>query len=174
MAILKPPFEVQRLDIFRCPVCRKDYPTRKQAEECLAQGVEQPIVKVGDIVNMGYGYGWFDGDVRWVINPSVRKSPGPDPSPAARPCPKKKGGSCFDSCCSMGFYYVVTEVDHCEDQPHRTRYHVFTKAMTGERRPMGGYTYNGGAGTPELVKKPKPFLVKSSASLIGLKAEHLI
>lgn len=166
----KPLLEVERLDIFRCPVCRKDYPTRKKAEECLAQGVDDPVVKVGDIVIMGYGYAWFDGDIRWVVNPNVRTAPGPLPSPVVRGCPKRRG-NCFDSCCSMGFYYVVTEIDLHE---HRTRYHVFTKAMTGKERPKCGWTYNTGSCAPKLVKNPKKFLIKNSVSLIGQKAEHLL
>ena len=123
----KPPLEVERPSIFRCPTCKSDYDTLKGAEACMAQGVDQPIVKVGDIVTTDYGYGWFDGDIRWVVNPKVRAAPGPLPSPPVRPCPKKRG-NCFDSCCTMGFYYVVTAIDH---SGHRTRYHLFTKAMTG-------------------------------------------
>lgn len=170
MAIEKPLLEVEQVVLFRCPICKAQYANEKAAEKCLAKGIDAPIVKVGDIVSMGYGYGWFDGDVRWVINPNVRVSPGPKPSPPRRPCPKKKG-SCFGSCCSMGFYYVVTMIDLHE---HRTRYHVFTKAMTGKERPTGGWTYNAGSCAPKLVKNPKKFLIKSSVSLIGQKAEHLL
>jgi len=170
MASAKRPLKVERPSIFRCPVCKSDYKTLKGAEMCMAQGVDQPIVKVGDIVITDYGYGWFDGDIRWVINPKVLTVPGPTPSPAARPCPKKKG-NCFDSCCTMGFYYVVTAIDH---SGHRTRYHLFTKAMTGKDRPKSGWTYNEGHCRPELVKKPAKFLGKDSADLIGQKAEYLL
>lgn len=173
MVIEKPPLEVERIVLFRCPICKQQYVKEKFAEDCLAKGVDAPIVKVGDIVNMGYGYGWFDGDVRWVMNPEVRVNPGRDPSPPKRPCPKNDG-SCFDPCCTMGFYYVVTAIDFSTEDPHRTRYHVFTKAMTGKNRPKGAYTFGDGSGAPKLIRRPSPFVVKDSKSLIGKKAEHLI
>ena len=173
MAIEKPPLEVEQVVLFRCPICKAQYANEEAAEKCLAKGVDAPIVKVGDIVNMGYGYGWFDGDIRWVMNPNVRMNPGPKPSPPKKPCPKKKG-SCFDSCCTMGFYYVVTAIDCCTEDPHRTRYHVFTKAMTGGMRPKGVYTFGEGSGAPQLIKKPSPFVIKDSKGLIGQKGEYLI
>lgn len=166
----KPPLEVERPKIFRCPICKSDHATLKGAEVCMAQGVDRPIVKVGDIVIAGYGYGWFDGDIRWVVNPQVVVNPGPEPSMRTQPCPGKHG-NCFDSCCTMGFYYVVTAIDH---SGHRTRYHLFTKAMIGKDRPKSGWTYNDGHVRPELVKKPKRFLVKDSADLVGRKAEYLL
>jgi hypothetical protein len=168
MVSVKPPLKVKRLDVFQCPVCKTDYSTRQEAEACLSRGVDSPIVKVGDIVILQYGYGWFDGDIRWVINPEVRVNPGLEPSPRVRPCPKKKG-NCFDSCCTMGFYYVVAAIDL---SGHRTRYHALTKALSGKIRPAGGWTFNTGHVRPQLVKRPKRFLVKDSADLIGQKAGH--
>jgi hypothetical protein len=170
MASVKLPLEVEHLDVFRCPVCKAGYPTRQEAEACVARGLDSPIVKVGDIVTLSYGYGWFDGDIRWVVNPEVRVSPGPEPSRPVRSCPRKKG-NCFEPCCTMGFYYVITVIDH---SGHRTRYHALTKALTGKGRPAGGWTFNTGHVRPVLVKKPKRFLVKDSADLIGQKAGHLL
>jgi len=170
MAIEKPPLEVEQIVLFRCPICKQDYVKEAFARNCLARGLDKPIVKVGDIVSMGYGYAWFDGDIRWVMNPNVRVNPGPEPSPAKKLC----RGACFGSCCTMGFYYVVTAIDHSTEDPHRTRYHVFTKAMTGKKRPKGAYTFNTESGAPQIIKRPSPFVVKDSKSLIGQKAAYLI
>lgn len=136
---------------FICPVCRKEYKSYGEAQDCI-NTTDQATVKVGDIVELKYGFGWFDGDKRWVINPDVDMS--------------KHG---FGSDCSMGFYYVVTHIDIKE---HRTRYHVFTKAM-GLNGYRSGHTFNTGHWAPKKIDAPE-FVKLDSIDLIGLKSKYLV
>jgi len=139
-------------EIFRCPVCKREYATKKDAKTCMNQ-VDEQIVSVGDIVELKYGFGWFDGERQWVINPDVDMS--------------KHG---FSKDRSMGFYYVVTHIDN---DNHRTRYHVATKAMSGSKGYSRGYTYNTGHYRPEPIDAPE-FVIKHAKSLIGEKATYLL
>lgn len=144
--------EIIEKHTFKCPGCGNEYEQKKQAIDCINSG-DEPIVKVGDIVELKYGFGWFDGDSRWVINPDVDTS--------------KHG---FGRDCSMGFYYVVTHIDQ---ENHRTRYHVATKAMTGEQSYRSGWTYNIGHYTPKVIQAPD-FVKNDSKNLIGKKAIFLL
>lgn len=67
----------------------------------MLQGQERPKFNIGDIVTCGYGYGWFDGNDDWVINPKPKKT-----------CQH----NCFDKCCTMGFYYVVHSIQTTDDR----------------------------------------------------------
>ena len=139
------------IEIYACPRCKKQYTTKEEATECMNSN-NTPKFEVGNIVELKYGYGWFDGDKRWVINPDVDMS--------------KHG---FGEDCSMGFYYVITVIKIVD---HEVRYYVATNAMTGESGHNGGWT----ADThypPKLIDAPK-FVVKDSKKLIGKKIKWLL
>lgn len=143
--------EILEKQVFQCTICKKEYKSKQAAINCM-NSTDQQIVKVGDIVELRYGFGWFDGDKRWVINPDVDTS--------------KHG---FGADCSMGFFYVITHID---TENHRTRYHVMTNAMTGKKGYKGGWTYNKNHYTPKLIDAPE-FVKQDSKNLIGKKAKWL-
>ena len=147
---------------YLCEICDTQFATKGAAEACEAAGLEDAIVQVGDIVLLKEGFGWFDGDPKWVSNLEV----------LSKPKESKCKGNCFNSCCTLSFYYVVTKVEKSPDNGHRTRYHCFTKAMVGGYR--DGWTQNRTHYTPRLVEKPPAYVVEDSADLIGQAAEHLL
>ena len=144
---------------YTCPICNSTYDTREEAVKCLAKKFK-PKFKVGDIVFVRAGFGWYDGEKRWVSNPNVKRNP--------------EHGNCFGECCTFQFYYVVTFIDVDNDDSHRPRYHVFTNAMTGKEGYHGGYTFDVHHRTPSLVKNPPKFIVEDSKKLIGKKGVSLI
>src|SRR5690348_18164745 len=111
----------EKIEAYECSICKHEYQTFIEAYNCEQRGFA-PSFKIGDIVTRGAGFGWFNGDRRWIANPKVR--------PFSRKCPNGSG-NCFDECCTYKFYYVVTFVDGDERDGHRPRYHVWTGAMTG-------------------------------------------
>ena len=100
--------EVIEKHLFECPMCHKDYESKEEAEKCM-NSTDKTDLKVGDIVTAGAGFGWFDGDKDWVVNPDVDIS---------------KHGFGWD--CSMGFYYVITDI---ATEGHILKFSLFTKAM---------------------------------------------
>lgn len=163
---------------YACGICEREFDSPEKASACEARGVDKPIVQVGDIVFLKAGYGWYDGDEAWVSNPETRMNMNgtglsAHAVPAPKPCPKRES-NCFSDCCTFKFYYVITAIDQDDRDPHRTRYHAETLAMTGKQGHRGpGYTYNQHHMTPELVKQPPPEVVKQSKALIGHKAKYL-
>lgn len=134
-------------------MCQSEFGDKDEAQACLDRGVEKTDLKVGDIVEVKYGYGWFDGDKQWVINPDVDHS--------------KHG---FDKSCSWGFYYVITAI---EPDKHRLKFHVMTNAMTGSHGHRHGYTYLTGHCTPKKINAPK-FVKFDAINLIGFKSDRLL
>lgn len=149
--------------IYKCEICRTEYPTEKECFECENQPLDKPTVSVGDIVTLAYGFSWYDGDKNWVINPENEYGRNEE-------CPNGHG-NCFSECCTMGFYYVVTAIKNHE---HRVQYHVFTKAMTGKNGHHGGYIYDERHINPKLVKNPPKKVVASSKDLIGKESSFLL
>lgn len=135
-----------------CPICRNRYTNNEDAINCVNSN-ETPKFKVGDIVEVKYGFGWYDGSKNWVINPDVDM--------------RKHG---FDKDSSMGFYYVITAI---EMDGHRVRYYVATNAMTEENGHKGGYTYIKNHYTPKLIEAPEIVKLESN-SLIGKKIDWLL
>lgn len=140
--------------MYRCPICGTNYDNLEAAESCIIKE-DPPICEVGDIVEAKYGFGWYDGNKDWIINPQI------DPSARHGFGPKE----------SWGFYYVVTAIDN---DRHRTRYHLATLAMTGNDGYHGGYTFNSGHHRPKIVDTVSASIIESSKSLIGKKFEFLL
>jgi hypothetical protein len=157
---------VEVITTFKCPICGTVYDKKEDAEKCLSKGTEKPIFRIGDIVTIGKDYGWFDGDERWVVEPEIAK----DWIAKNRPMPNFKS--------IMHFYYVVSAIDVDDSDYaktiHRARYHLKTKAMTGEQGHIGGFTFGKGHYTPKKVENPPECVVKDSKDLIGKKSEYLL
>ena len=137
-----------------CPICGSEYETEQEANDCINRTGEK-VAEVGDIVEVRYGYGWWDGKDEWVINPDVDTS--------------KHG---FSKDRSYGFYYVVTYLEI--DEGHRIRYHLATGAMTGVNGHASGYTYTSGHCAPKKIENPPVAVVEDSKRFIGKKAKGLI
>ena len=123
---------------FVCEICNKEYANKIDAEVCENQGIDNMDAKVGDIVYVTAGYGWYDGDKRWVMNPDVKTDP--------------KHGNCFGKCCTMAFYYVITAITQDPEDLHRIRYHIYTNAMTGKQGHQNGWSSVDGGYTPKVIK----------------------
>lgn len=150
---------MQKLIRFQCEICDRIYGSREEALKCEERGKEAVPYKPGDIVFIGAGFGWFDGDKRWISNPGVTLRSNPS------------HGNCFSECCTYRFYYVVTAIEPDTRDPHRVRIYLKTGAMKGGR---GGWTRVGTHITPESVKKPPAFVKKDGKRFIGQKQESLI
>lgn len=146
-----------------CEGCGEEYEELAKAQRCEARDPGRQLVEVGDIVLVKAGFGWFDGDTRWVIQPTV----GLFAYREGR-CPRNDT-NCFGECCTYSFYYVVTAIDIVE---HRLRYHLATRAMRAG--PRHGYTFNKHHYTPVKVELPSDFLVRSGRGLIGQRARGLL
>lgn len=140
-------------EIYRCPVCGLEYDSREKAEACMKQQKEETDLQVGDIVEAKYGFGWWDGDEKWIINPEANL--------------KIHG---FGPKHSLGFYYVITKI---ENENHRLKFHLFTKAMKPSTGYSQGYTYLNGHYLPKKIKAPKS-VIEDSKDLIGNTANRLI
>jgi hypothetical protein len=158
---------------YACSICRTEYDKREEAVACESVPEERPDPKLapGTIVFAHSGFGWFDGDRRWVSNPDILgKRDG-------KPCPNGYG-NCFEPCCTYRFYYVVTIVeppavwvpeDRYVFEKHRVRYYVETKAMSGKQGHRGGYTSLRHHIRPAPVKAPPAFVVRDARDLVGQK-----
>lgn len=157
---------MKTLTRYTCDICHREYPSARAAAICERE-MGKPTVRPGDIVFVGAGFGWYDGDREWVSNPDVKLGG------------IREHGNCFGECCTYRFYYVVTAVDRdlepaWDGEGHRWRYHLATKAMTGKHGHTGGYTYDVHHVKPKLVKRPPTHVVETSKDLIGRKSENLL
>ncbi len=148
-----------------CEGCGGKFDGIDKAIACEAvEGVRIDDIEVGDIVLAKSGFGWFNGDKRWITNPNIKLR-------------ARHAYNCFGPCCTFQFFYVVTLID---EQEHRARYHLRTRAMADKRKSggemghIGGYTFNVHHITPKKVDRPPPFLLRSGRSLVGWKAESLL
>lgn len=155
--------KVKTYATYTCEICGTEYKEFDEAAACEAQGRPKQTLKPGDIVTIGAGYGWFDGDRRWVLNPDVKRKDHAD------------GRNCFDRCCTMAFFYVITKAEECSSLgEHRIRYHLLTKAMSGKQGHRKGYTYDQHHRTPKKVANPPAWVVGDSLDVIGEEAQALI
>jgi hypothetical protein len=144
---------------YQCEVCKALHDTLFAAIICESKN-ETPIVQVGDIVIARAGFSWFDGDIKWVHNPEVKKNPA--------------HGNCFKLCCSMAFYYVVTDITPYHNNPHQLAYHLRTGAMLPANGYSNGYTTETGHFKPVLMPNPPQEIVEDSKRFIGMKSESLL
>lgn len=151
---------------YACNICGSQYESLVEAQRCEEKGLEAPVVEEGDIVFLHSGFGWFDGDPKWVSNLKTIQSRG------IKKCPKKSP-NCFSSCCTYRFFYVVTKVTRHQDDPHRTIYHVVTLAMTGSKGHHNGWTSLTHF-RPKKVQNPPEYVVKTSKALLGKEFNHLL
>jgi hypothetical protein len=156
------------ITLYVCDICEQEYQTEEDAKKCESRGRERELVAVGDIVRAKGGFGWFNGDRAWVMNYDAL-----DGKSRSKPCPNRDT-NCFGHCCTFTFYYVVTAIDRDEKDPHRNRYHLETKAMTGSEGYRAGYTYNEGHFIPIRIPRPPAAVESSAKALIGNKAKHLL
>lgn len=164
-----------------CSFCGEEHDTQEEAAGCEALGFE-PAWKVGDVVFARSGFGWYDGDQRWISNPNTvldtEKHDGSDPR-------YPKQSNCFGKCCTYRFYYVVTAIDgdynpgeggapfRKKRDAHRPRYHLTTGAM-GPNGHHSGYTYDSGHCGVEAVDDPPDYVRVDSLRFIGEKADRLL
>lgn len=122
-----PPVPVEK---WKCPYCANVYDTKAEAQRCIRDALaHQPRFAVGEVVRVPRGFGWFDGATEWVAG-SAGKFHGQD---------------------MHAFYYVVVHVDNDPHEPHRPRYHLATRAMSGARGYRMGYTFDQHHITPERL-----------------------
>lgn len=166
--------------LYVCEGCGAEYRSQREAEDCEARWkTARPRFKVGDIVTAKAGFGWYDGDRRWIVN--ARKV---DPKATGHPyrrtgkrCPNGDT-NCFGSCCTFQFYYVVTAIDE-DNSPnwrpkHLPRYHLRTLAMSDQQGHAGGYTFEDGHYGPQKVKRAPAHVRETSRKLLGKKTEWLL
>lgn len=132
-----------------CLICGKQYGSEREAVICETQPVDPRLVQVGDIVTGQQIFGWFDGDEAWVVDPNAKKG-------------------------DIAFYYVVTHIDGDDQDPHRVRYHLFTKAMTGKQGYRSGYTFNRHHISIKKAAKWPSNVERDSKDLIGQKSDRLL
>jgi len=138
---------------YRCDICGRLYKRYQDAMDCHEQGFH-PTLLEGDIAIAGINrLGWFDGDPKWV----------------AQEVPGDSGtGKLYT------LYFVVTRVDGDDRDAHRPRYHLFTKAMTGEQGWQSGWTFNEHHIRPQKVENPPKYVVETSKEVLGRKSEWLL
>lgn len=168
---------------FICEICNQQHDTEAAALACEALGgVERAKLQVGDIVFVRSGFGWMDGSVSWVANADNfdlrRNAEGIITVMSQRNALIAKNHkyptNCFDSCCTLKFYDVVTHVDLDDTNKHRVRYHVATMAMSAKTGYHAGWTYDSGHYTPRRVDNPPSIVVEQSKALLGRKAKGLL
>ena len=166
---------MKTIEKYQCEICGTIHDLRSDAVACEQQGpYDAGGVEIGDIVFLAAGYGWFDGDKRWINNPDVT---GHIVGHATQSCPNGYG-NCFNECCTYKFYYVVTAIDQDEGiwhrQDHRARIHCATGAMTVKSGHHCGFTFVSTHITPRKIENPPEFVVKDSKRFIGQKGKYLI
>lgn len=120
------------ITLYECSFCHKRYENYEEAKACESAGRPKPLLKVGTIVTLGGGFGWFDGDSKWVANYKKigpMNSPGPNGDAfqvrTRGKCPSGND-NCHGSCCNYIFYYKLIKI---EIDGHNLIYHFKTKAM---------------------------------------------
>jgi hypothetical protein len=148
---------------WKCPVCKKEYENKKDADDCFAIPSIK-LFKVGDVVipNKYYKMGWFDGDPKWVVNIDEYKRDNPNNLPGI---------------VKIGFYYIITAITKSEHNPHQINYHMETLAMTGNQGYRQCYNfiseYTGKLYCDMIkVENPPQYILDKIKSLKGHKADE--
>lgn len=149
------------ITLYACNICEQEYATEDEARTCEARGRDAVRFQVGDIVvRTDYIFGWYDGERAWIENFD-------DVQATTKECSER-----FCRRCCYRFYYVVTFIDRDDRDPHRTRYHVATKAMQSGYE--SGYTFNTGHLNMTKVARPPAAVASGSRSLLERKAKGLL
>lgn len=139
--------------VYFCPKCHRPYKAEADARECDASDVA-PVYEVGQIVRIDVGYGWFDGDEKWLIKDG------------------KDGSRQL-----YAAYFVITAIDYDRSNgwhAHDPRYHIKTLGIkNGNPTGLAGHTFLK-THTPLIRVKQDPVLVAEGAKFIGKKSERLI
>lgn len=149
--------------VYLCPVCGKGHLEKDYAIEC-SQRNEQPKHKVGDIVCMQLGYGWFDGDEKWVIN---------------------KRGYEFHNKPTYRFWFVITAITpkrpplafHGDPDAHCIVYHVQTLALRIGDEGFSGWTHlvtHKRFYEVEEGIEPPPEVVEAAKEMLGREFSRLL
>jgi len=156
--------------VFICPICGKHHANRTSLQDCMAS-TEQPLASVGDIVAIGGGYSWHDGDKDWVCDNDGYKFHG------------KK---------TLRFWYVITAITQYggsarihntgpegDRQAHQLVYHVQTLGLFhGHEDGQHGWTRPGshiGWNKPDQPKRPPPAsVIEASKAMIGRTFSNLL
>lgn len=155
---------MRTIERYVCEICAKDYATPEEAAKCERRGRMRQRFKVGAIVTAGAGFGWFDGDKRWVSNPGALKR-------GKKRSYEHKRLNCMSACCTYRFYYVVSAVERPREDPHGIRYHLFTGAMTGNDGYQAWWIEDPRRYLQRVVAPPK-LVVEASKAFIGKLALH--
>jgi hypothetical protein len=140
--------------VYFCPKCSRIYGSEGAARTC--DGSDRPAeFEVGQIVRIDVGYGWYDGDPKWLILNTG----------------DHHGRKTHDA------FFVVTAVDYDRSDrwhAHDPRYWVKTLGIkNGNPTGMGGYTYPATHVKLHPVEQD-PILVAEGAKYIGEKSGGLI
>jgi len=130
-----------------CPNCWRHYPNKPAAEKCFATN-EELVHKPGDMLLVDVGYGWYDGDVKWLVD---------------------RGKANTSSGRTYAAYFIVTAANHVE---HRARYHIKTLGIkNGNPTGLCGWTSaTHKTGTPIV----RPDLAEEAKQFIGETYDHLL
>jgi hypothetical protein len=158
--------------LYQCEICKELYDTPEKATICEStKNVSR--FSVGQIVTARAGFGWYDGDNKWIANfDRLGEYIVPGKFEAGRIA--HPGINCFCELCTYSFYYVITAIGRNPSDPHETAYHLATKAMTGTQRYRGGRTNWSGHYRPKVVSNPPEEIVRESKKLIGMQFSYLL
>lgn len=145
--------------IYRCPGCHAEYDNVVQALKC-ANSTPAPIFEVGQFVDPGLQYHWYDGKTEWV-----RSKIGPQ----GRGLHKEP----------LSFWAVITAIDlpgPRDHDAHRPRYHVATRALyNSDKAKEHGFRiwYTNGDHLKVITDRVPGDLRKQAKKLIGKKGEYV-
>lgn len=146
--------------VYLCRVCGKGHFLKREAQACEAS-TEKPRAKVGDLVLIQKGFGWYDGDPAWVV---------------------EHGGYEFHGQKTHAFWYIVTSLQPVhrarpligEPDCHVPVYHLWTGAL--QRQETSGWTR---VKThywqwKEDKRKPPEGLAQKGAHMLGKWSDRLL
>lgn len=152
-----------------CPICGKHHSSRTALQACMAS-TEKPAAQIGDIVAIGEGYKWHDGDKDWVCD---------------------NNGYEFHKEKTLRLWFVITAITQYignqrhnagpngDRQAHQLVYHVQTLGLfNGHEGGHHGWTRPGshiGWNKPSQPKSPPPAsVIEASKAMIGRTFDNLL
>lgn len=148
--------------LYLCKVCAEAYYTSAEAEKC--ERSAGPLqARVGQIVLINRGYGWYDGKPEWVVEKTGDHNGRPTHS----------------------FWYVITAITKGrpgfrpvplwgDAEAHVWTYHMATRAMVkqgtnGWTRPKSHHWFDS-----KSLLEPPPIVIEEAKMLIGQQADSLL